>query len=80
MKQQLFDLKCAECHKVFRNPNENERLCPDCKKIKEKKKRKPKADKTLYQIMKDLAKYNKKHGTKLSYGKYVSIVDKMGKL
>lgn len=76
MKQQLFDLKCAECGKVFRNPNENERFCPDCNKIKEKKKRKSKPDKTLYQIMKDLAKYNKKHGTKLSYGKYVSIFDK----
>ncbi len=76
MKQKLFDLKCAECHKVFQNPNENERFCPECNKIKEKKKRKPKSDKTLYQIMKDLAKYNKKHGTKLSYGKYVSLFDK----
>lgn len=76
MKQKLFDLKCAECHKVFRNPDENERLCPECKKINEKKKRKSKADKNLYQIMKDLAEYNKKHGTMLSYGKYVALVDK----
>ena len=77
MKQKLFDLKCAECHKVFRNPNENERFCPECKKIKEsKKKRKSKSDKNLYQIMKDLAEYNKKHGTMLSYGKYVALVDK----
>ena len=37
MKQKLFDLKCAECYKFFRNPNENERLCPECKKIKESK-------------------------------------------
>ena len=76
MKQKLFDLRCAECHKVFRNPNENERFCPDCKKIKEKKKRKPKADKNLYQITRDLAKYNKNHGTMLSYGQYVALVDK----
>ena len=77
MKQKLFDLKCAECHKVFRNPDENERLCPECKKIKKsKKKRNSKADKNLYQIMKDLADYNKKHGTMLSYGKYVALVDK----
>jgi hypothetical protein len=76
MKQKLFDLKCAECGKVFRNPNENERFCPECKKIKEKKKLKPKADKSLYQIMKDLAKYNKNHGTRLSYGQYVDLVDK----
>ena len=76
MKQKLFDLKCVGCHKVFRNPDENERFCPECKKIKEKKKRKSKADKNLYQIMKDLAEYNKKHGTMLSYGKYVALVDK----
>ena len=77
MKQKLFDLKCAECHKVFRNPDENERFCPECKKIKKsKKKRKSKADKNLYQIMKDLEEYNKKHGTMLSYGKYVALVDK----
>ena len=77
MKQKLFDLKCAECHKVFRNPDENEKICPECKKIKEsKKKRKPKADKNLYQITRDLAKYNKKHGTMLSYGEYVALVDK----
>lgn len=75
MKQKLFDLKCAECHKVFRNPDENEKFCPECNKIKEKKKRKPKANKSLYQVMKDLAKYNKKHGTRLSYGKYVSLFD-----
>ena len=76
MKQKLFDLKCAECHKVFRNPNENERLCPECKKIKDKKKRKPKASKTILQITRDLEKYNKEHKTRLSYGKYVALVDK----
>lgn len=76
MKQKLFDLKCAECHKVFRNPNENERFCPECKKIRDRKKRKSKADKSLYQIMKDLAKYNKEHKTRLSYGQYVALVDK----
>ena len=81
MKQKLFDLKCAECHKVFRNPNENERLCPECKKIKEsKKKPKQKAksikSKSIWQITRELEKYNKEHGTMLSYGQYVSSVDK----
>lgn len=71
-----LDLKCAECGKVFRNPNENERFCPECNKIKRKKKRKPKSDKNLYQIMRELAKHNQKHGTQLSYGKYVSLFDK----
>ena len=76
MKQKLFDLKCAECKKVFRNPDENERFCPECKKIKEKKKRKPKANKTIWQITRELEKYNKEHRTMLSYGQYVSLVDK----
>ena len=76
MKQKLFDLKCAECGKIFRNPNENEKFCPECKKIKDKKKRKPKASKTILQITRDLEKYNKEHKTRLSYGKYVALVDK----
>lgn len=77
MKQKLFDLKCAECHKVFRNPNENERLCPECKKIKESKKKarqKAKSNKSILQITREIAKYNKEHGTLLSYGQYVLLM------
>ena len=79
MKQKLFDLKCAECYKFFRNPNENERFCPECKKIKEsrkKPKQKEKSNKSIWQITRELEKYNKEHGTRLSYGKYVALVDK----
>lgn len=79
MKQKLFDLKCAECHKVFRNPNENERFCPECKKIKESKKKsksKAKTNKSILQITRELEKYNKEHKTRLSYGQYVALVDK----
>ena len=77
MKQKLFDLKCAECQKVFRNPNENERLCPECKKIKESKKKarqKAKSNKSIWQITRELEKYNKEHGTRLSYGQYVLLM------
>ena len=81
MKQKLFDLRCAECHKVFRNPNENERFCPECNKIKEsKKKARQKAksikNKSILQITRELEKYNKEHRTMLSYGEYVALVDK----
>ena len=76
MKQKLFDLKCAECNKVFRNPDENERFCPECKKIRENKKPKPKAKKSIWQITRELEKYNKEHKTRLSYGQYVALVDK----
>ena len=81
MKQKLFDLKCAECGKIFRNPDENERFCPECKKIKEgRKKPKQKAksvkSKSILQITRELEKYNKEHKTRLSYGQFVSSVDK----
>lgn len=77
MKQKLFDLQCAECHKVFRNPDENERFCPECKKIKEKRKFKPiiKEKKSLYQIAREIEQYNKEHKTRLSYGRYIALVD-----
>lgn len=79
MKQKLFDLKCAECGKFFRNPDENERFCPECKKIKEgRKKPKQKAksvkSKSILQITRELKKYNKEHGTRLSYGQYVLLM------
>ena len=75
MKQKLFDLKCVECGKIFRNPDENERFCPECKKIRENKKPKPKAKKSVLQITRELEKYNKEHKTRLSYGQYVALVD-----
>ena len=56
MKQKLFDLKCAECGRVFRNPDENERFCPECNKVKSKKKRKPNANKNILQITRELKK------------------------
>lgn len=76
MKQKLFDLKCAECGKIFRNPDENERFCPECKKIKTKNKPKVRANKTIWQITKEIEKYNKEHKTMLSYGQYFASVDK----
>ena len=77
----LFDLQCAECRKVFRTPDEKERFCPECKKIKgNKKKAKPKVkaikSKSIWQITRELEKYNREHRTMLSYGKYVALVDK----
>lgn len=79
MKQKLFDLKCAECGKIFRNPDENERFCPECKKIKQsKKKARQKAksikSKSIWQITRELEKYNKEHGTLLSYGQYALLM------
>ena len=79
MKQKLFDLICSDCNKFFRNPNENESLCPECKKSKERKKKasqKEKPVKSVWQITRELEKYNREHKTMLSYGQYVAFVDK----
>lgn len=58
-----------------KNPDENERICPECKKIKEsKKKAKPKANKTILQITRELEKYNREHRTMLSYAQYVLLM------
>lgn len=77
MKEKLFDLKCVECLKLFQNICENERLCPECKKIREsKKKAMIKSNKNIWQITRELEQYNKEHKTRLSYGQYVALVDK----
>lgn len=76
--KELSVLVCRECHKVFRDPNENERFCPDCKKIKDRRTPEPvsRVKKGIYQVMRELEQYNRKHGTTLSYGQYVASVDK----
>jgi Zn finger protein HypA/HybF involved in hydrogenase expression len=76
MKIKLFDLKCSDCNKFFRNPDENEKICPECRRIKEKKKPKVNYGKSVNQILKELEKYNEEHKTRLSYGQYVALVDK----
>ena len=43
---------------------------------KSKKKAKQKANKTIWQITRELEKYNREHRTMLSYGEYVALVDK----
>lgn len=74
--KKLNTLTCVDCRKVFRDPSESERLCPDCKKARDKKPKKPKIPtKNVYQIIKELEKYNKEHGTTLTYGQYVGVVD-----
>jgi hypothetical protein len=78
MKKKLFNIKCAECRKIFGTPSEDERFCPECKRIKIKAEPKPrlKPDKSIYAVTRELEKHNKKHGTMLSYGQYIALVDK----
>ena len=56
--EKLFDLKCVECYKFFRNPNENERLCPECKKIKESRKQIKKKATSVYQKFSWISRLN----------------------
>lgn len=82
--------KCGECGvKIFTNQKGGARVCDNCKKetakqtkerqyelyrAKPPKTEKKKKIKTLRQIEKERAEYNKKHNTWLSYGQYVSMV------
>lgn len=82
---------CGECGaKIFTNQKGGARVCDTCKKatakqIKQRqyelyrakppKTEKSKKIKTLRQIEKERAEYNKKHNTWLSYGQYVSMFE-----
>lgn len=84
----MFETKkvCPICMKMFERRNANQKYCDFCKKnrpddIKEyvkaeylkKQKNKTVPKESLTQVLRDLNEYNKKHGTHLTYGKYVQM-------
>lgn len=84
----MFETKkvCPICLKVFTGTKPNSKYCDFCKKnrpndIKEyvkaeylkKQKMKKVPKESLTQVLRDLEAYNKKHGTHLTYGKYVQM-------
>lgn len=82
----MFEKKvCPICLRSFEVGNSNQKYCDFCKKnrpndIKEyvkreylkKQKKKTLPKESVYQITRDLEAYNKKHGTCLTYGKYLA--------
>lgn len=71
--------QCKVCFRVFVAHSNAAKHCPICReeirKRPTKKSRRIKTGKTLNEIMKDLEAYNKEHNTRLTYGKYVSMIE-----
>ena len=86
--------RCLRCYGEFESKTHNAKFCVDCRHIVQKersreamrRKRKagtmagdlPTVSGSINKILRDMAAYNKKHGTQLSYGKYVEMVRKGG--
>ncbi len=90
MKKKLQrEFVCKLCGMVFYSYSANAKYCMDCRyenKKKEKRnymnnKRHPELlmnkyrNKSLDETLLDIKKYNKKHGTKYSYGEYIGRRD-----
>ena len=84
--------ECPICYSHFKQVKVNQKYCPECRKyrkdeirqyLEENKARekilKKKPIKSIEDISVDIRDYNKKHGTHLTYGKYVSLKE-MGRL
>lgn len=78
-------LRCFNCDRTFYHTNVGKKYCPECEKqikrernrrFMRKKRRASVEIKTLPEIMQELKEYNETHGTCLSYGKYVALVER----
>lgn len=65
---------CEYCLKPM-SEFEQGNTCKKCKKWVAEEKRKEKAKKpcSITDVMRELDEYNKKHGTRLSYGQYMTL-------
>ncbi len=68
---------CKDCGCEFTTTAHNTKWCPLCRKKphQSEKKRMP-MRKSLRQVMAEIKAYNAEHGTNLSYGQYVSAVER----
>lgn len=78
---------CVDCGKRFKSKARRVIRCPECrlehKKIinrenyrrKKGKLYKTEPTKSINEIMRELKAYNKNHGTRRTYGQYVSLVE-----
>ena len=81
--------KCKRCGKIFNAKNGNVLYCDPCReivikenktrshakeKLKREEKRKQRKSTPLDELCAEIREYNKKHGTRLSYGKYKTLL------
>ncbi len=80
---------CTQCGAEYYTNSPRKRLCQKCEKENRQRNikntneqykvytpRKKAKFKSIYQVIRDVEKYNKEHKTRLSYGQYVASVDK----
>lgn len=74
-------LRCKQCGREIKYAGRNRKYCDSCRKerrrsagreYKIKCKCKSFSNKTLDETLSDLRAYNKRHNTRLSYGKYIA--------
>lgn len=73
-------MKCPNCGRV--KPDDGYKACKRCRELQKiwrenrarEKEKKRKPMKGIDDTLKALDKYNKEHGTRLSYGKYTAMV------
>ena len=86
----MYTLKCQQCGCEFEHYSTKRMFCDKCnyerdlerrreqyskKRAKAKLNKQPaKPFKSIPQVIRELEDYNKKHGTRLTYGKYVEIM------
>ena len=79
-KEGLYAFKCIECYRVFKTNNPKEKLCPDCVKFRQPRRRKYKKTKkkilTLPEILHIANVYYKTNHKYLHYGDVVVLVDR----
>lgn len=89
IKDNLILRTCGQCGAEYYTNSPRKRLCQKCEKenrqrnikntneqFKVYKPRKKPTGKSIYQVIREIEKYNKEHKTMLSYGQYVALVDK----
>lgn len=89
-EQSIYKLSCIDCGITFDAKSTAALRCPQCRKIancersklSRKKgksrviKKSPLFDKSMGQVLNELAEYNRIHKTRLTYGQYVQLMEK----
>jgi len=89
---ELYNRVCKHCKKAFKSETRKGYVCKECKKANKRKldrerqkeqktptkerKRKFKTDISLFDMVKIIEAYNRTHGTKYTYGKFVSALER----
>ena len=83
MSKNTYIIHCFKCDREFEHMNEAKKYCPECEKqIRRERSRKCMAKKraktnikSLSEIERERRAYNEEHGTCLTYGQYVNMIE-----